>query len=200
MNPFLGYLKKALYIYMIGGILCGISLGSFIILNNYTEAARKVLYRVRSNLSTAEAIREEDEDLKKKIAQLEALLPEDYREKAKEIFILEELDRIKDLFPNYRLTVTEFSSTGNVLSIGFTALGSIENYTEFVRKVASLEGSALPSLFIDKLLINIEQTGNSVQLTGHIAALQTPNDGARKGGGLTEHPTISGKRGDHDRK
>jgi hypothetical protein len=174
MIPYFRYLKGSLFFYIIMGLLCGLCVGLFSVSISYRKSSERVLEQIKSNLSTASQIREEDEDLKKKIGLIKGLLPPDYAQKNPEVSILESLDRLKVEFPSYRVTVTEFKSEGNILSIGFTAQGSIENYREFVNRINILEGPGFPSLSIHKLTINITEQGeNYLQFSGNVRTLKT---------------------------
>ncbi len=172
MIPFFRYLKKTLLIHIITGLLCGLSISFFIISTNYRKTAKIVLQTIKNNLVTASQIREEDEVLKNKIGLLKGYLPPEYARKEPELLVLERLDRIKRDFPSYRVTVTDFKSQGNSLSIGFTAQGTIENYGNFVHRLKELEGPQIPWLSIDKLTIAITEQDNTVQFSGTIKTLR----------------------------
>lgn len=173
MKNFYEYLKKTLLIHIITGISFGLSIGFLIFTDSYKKIMERALYTVKDNLSKAQVIREEDEALKKKIELLKSYLPEDYKVKETELLILEEIDRVKTLFPSARLTVTEFLSEGDTLSLGFSLQGSIEDYRDFVNKINLLEGPDLPLFVIDKLLINVQPDGNnSFQINGRIKTVR----------------------------
>lgn len=173
MIPFYEYLKRLLYLHIFGGLLLGMIAGVFIFTKNYKNTLYQSILKIRKNLSTAQSIREEDELLKKKIEILRAYIPQGYRADGAEIFILEKLDRVKTLFPSSRLTVTEFQTEGDTLWLGFTLQGFIENWREFVSKIAILEGRSLPSLSIDKLTINVQADGSNVfQVSGRIRTVR----------------------------
>ncbi|MCX7794027.1 MAG: hypothetical protein N2257_06460 [Thermodesulfovibrionales bacterium] len=171
MIPFYKYLRKSLYFHIASGFILGLIAGVLVFTDNYKKILTQSILSVRAELSTAQSIREEDELLKRKIEILRALLPEGYRDSESEVFILEKLDNVKSLFPTSKLTVTEFQTEGEIISTMFTLQGSIENWREFVNKIALLESPGLPSLYIDKLIINLQADGsNTFQISGRIKA------------------------------
>lgn len=173
MIPFYEYLKRSLYIHIFISIFLGLLAGVFIFTNNYKKSLNQSIHTVKTRLSTAQSIREEDELLKKRIENLRAYIPSGYRSTDSEIFILERLDRIKGMFPSSRLTVTEFQTEGELISITFNLQGSIESWKDFVKKIAILEDPGLPSISIEKLTINVQADGSNVfQVSGKIKALR----------------------------
>lgn len=172
MIPYFKYLKKALYAHILMGILVGLSASFFLISNNYLKATDKLLQLIEKSLNTASQVREEQEILQKKIGTLKAYLPSG---KDVEFLIVERLDLLKKEFPSYKITVTEFQTSDNVLSIGFTAQGSIDYYREFVKRINLLEALVLPSLRVNKLMITVDQQGNNmVQFSGTIKMINLP--------------------------
>ncbi|MBN2654898.1 MAG: hypothetical protein JXR79_07285 [Nitrospirae bacterium] len=171
-------------LFCILGIIFAVILAALLIQDKKAKALEKRASELQRSAISAMRLSPAADDLRKMMAKAESALPSGYDKMNPETEIFRSLDRIKGIFKNSEMKVSDFDYTNNMVAMTVSIKVYITNYPVFADSMFRLQSSEFP--FFSILGVNMLSSKDDGAVTADISGrlwfpskVSSPEGGAK---------------------